>query len=82
MKGGSWASQCKPHCLLATKSFRNQFLLPLAGCSEVCLFYGFCTGILLRGSLGPSSSPCFLSSHKILSPHPKPQGECLLLSDC
>ena len=38
MKGGSWASQCKPHCLLATRSFRNQFLLPLAGCSEVCLF--------------------------------------------
>ena len=37
MKGGSWASQCKPHCLLATRSLRNQFLLPLAGCAEVCL---------------------------------------------
>lgn len=40
MKGGSWASQCKPHCLLASLSclsFSNQFLLPLAGCSEVCL---------------------------------------------
>ena len=37
MKGGSWASQCNPHCLLATGSFSNQFLLALAGCSEVCL---------------------------------------------
>ena len=24
MKGGSWASQCKPHCLLATQSFSSQ----------------------------------------------------------